>query len=314
MGGHAIENAQRVQAKDYVCVFEQVKSKLSGYFEYIELVKYVQSKPDHGDVDIIVTRPSYTSEDVLKLALESKQVVRNGPVLSLEYRGHQIDLIHVASSETSDLMALFLCYGIVGMIIGMMVKSVGLKFGPKGLFVVTDIGGKSFDFQLSADAAEILCFLGLQDSYQCDQMMNDQDVFVFLSRCVLFRPSIFRHLNSHQRKRSNKRKMLADFLEWCQSLMWCERDAVKLENVLSFFGKTHEYSHFIDTIHAQMERHERVKSKFNGKIVSELTGLTGRALGSFISTFKKAHGENFDDYVLSTSEQDIRMAIQDFVN
>jgi hypothetical protein len=53
--------------------------------------------------------------------------------------------------------------------------------------------------------------------------------------------------------------------------------------------------------------------RFNGEIVSELTGLSGVQLGTFICDFKNHIGkELFPCWVLATSRDDIRTSIREF--
>ena len=43
----------------------------------------------------------------------------------------------------------------------------------------------------------------------------------------------------------------------------------------------------LDEFNAQMERENKIREKYNGEIVMELTGLKGKELGSFMNKFKE---------------------------
>ena len=69
-----------------------------------------------------------------------------------------------------------------------------------------------------------------------------------------------------------------------------------------------------DLAQAQLEKRAKVKAKFNGVIVSELTGLKEKELGNFMlqwrSWFKNEC--DFQDYILYASSTALTEAITEF--
>lgn len=64
---------------------------------------------------------------------------------------------------------------------------------------------------------------------------------------------------------------------------------------------------------ASIETRKCVAARFNGNIVSELTGLKGKALGEHIAGFKRSFPniEAFKSYILNVSEELLCLAIRD---
>jgi hypothetical protein len=65
---------------------------------------------------------------------------------------------------------------------------------------------------------------------------------------------------------------------------------------------------------AEHKKHEAAKVKFNGTLVSEITGLEGKELGNFMSRFAKQWHtkEEAKAWALASDHSQIRQAIEDF--
>lgn len=155
MGGNALGATRpRLSRQDYNEVVTELKALLvPRFYAYVEQPRSFASKTSFGDVDLLATLPS-TPLDPLK-DVASTASSANGNILSFEFRGFQIDIIQV-SEELMELAHFFYGYGDTGMIFGMFVRNVGLKFGMQGLTFKCE----TYKIKLSYDVNAILQFLG----------------------------------------------------------------------------------------------------------------------------------------------------------
>ncbi len=155
MGGNALGATRpRLSRQDYNEVVTELKALLvPRFYAYVEQPRSFASKTSFGDVDLLATLPC-TPLDPLK-DVASTASSANGNILSFEFRGFQIDIIQV-SEELMELAHFFYGYGDTGMIFGMFVRNVGLKFGMQGLTFKCE----TYKIKLSYDVNAILQFLG----------------------------------------------------------------------------------------------------------------------------------------------------------
>src|SRR4029079_10037427 len=95
MGGNALKNCvtKRRPRSEYLVIEKDVSNLLAKYFLDFRLPKYFDDKERFGDVDIVyVPNETFDIQQISK-DLESKEYVRNGDIISIEFREFQIDLI-----------------------------------------------------------------------------------------------------------------------------------------------------------------------------------------------------------------------------
>ena len=283
MGGNALGQQQARLSRDrYFDVVAVLKNSLAVYFAVVEIPTCLDTKTSFGDVDFLVADPLKPFDPIKDVG--SRVSHKNGNVLSFEYEGHQIDLITVASHKM-QLAQFYYSYGDLGMIIGMMCRVIGLKFGFKGLSLVHE----SQHIQLSEDLTRILDFLDLDRASYYEGFRDEEDVYRLVMASKHFRPSMFsRHHDCMKTAELKRREMFRRFVERCQALP-NTGDRVDTHNVqrdaLVYFDKTAEFDSMVD----QQKKLALLKQKFNGSIVAEITGLVGADLGRFMASFRNRY-------------------------
>lgn len=295
MGGSALgEQLQRLTRERYLHIVDDLREKLAPFFQVIEVPASLQSKTSFGDVDLLVSKPIKVFDAVLSLG--SKKTSRNGRIVSFEYCGHQIDLINCDPNKLG-LARFFHGYGDLGMILGMMCRVIGLKSGFKNLSMMYG----SIRIFLSEDLSKILDFLGLDEAIYQRGFEAELDIFRWISSSIYFRAGMFQRRergvpndaddiakciwNRDTKERLKTREMFQRFIAFCHSVPNQEErvdPGVVREEALVYFNKTRE----LEEIKLDETNKRLVKEKFNGRIVGELTGLSGKDLGGFMAFFK----------------------------
>lgn len=306
MGGTALgKQLPRLSRNKYFEIVADLKGKLQNrYFLFVQEPRSFPAKVSFGDVDLLVTGQQQVMEPTKDLG--AKSAITNGNIISMEYLGHQVDLIKIPDDRI-DLSLFFYGYGDIGMIIGMLARNIGLKFGMKHLTLKLE----TYKIKLSHELKEILRFLGLDYSAWEKGFATEGDIFAWLISCKYFRPSFFAHnaaklredeekkikssisfeepvvWNSEARTRMSQRPMFRNFIIYVSTLPM-NSDRVDRHDVrsdaLDFFNKREE--------HTSIERHlavtRRVKAKFNGKLAMQWTNnaIQGKALGEVIAAFR----------------------------
>ena len=120
MGGNALKNTKtrRYQADEYFALAKEVRDKLLwgyrgwegkgfGRVNQVEVIEAYRSKESFGDMDVLYTTLSGDSVDAnfIQDTFSPNEIVRNGNVISFDYKELQIDLIHSThdSFESSSL-------------------------------------------------------------------------------------------------------------------------------------------------------------------------------------------------------------------
>ena len=273
------------------------------YYLYVEPPRCFKDKTSFGDVDLLVS--SKTKDIDFFQVFQSETVKNNGSVISFDFRGYQIDLIKI-SQENIEFSHFFYDYGDMGMIFGMFMRNLKMKFAVTALTLKLE----TYKIVLSQDIADVLRFLDMDIEIWRKGFDYQNSLFQFITTSKYFRksffarnaevmmqdenrknpghstfeqPVIWRHEN---RARFDERPMFRGFIEYVNSMPEQHLDLSEQSDIISealdFFHKRSEYE--------QIERHlaltRRVKQKFNGIIAMKICGLQGKALGCVISGFR----------------------------
>lgn len=316
MGGNALATKTRRLDKEE---FEEIEAivcyKLKKYYSRVAPIQAYFNKETFGDLDIIVStpRPKQLSW-ILKQEFQTKEIVINGGVVSFEFRDFQIDLIQTHFYLVPNAEVYF-SYNDLGMLMGMVAKRFNCKYGEKGLFYVTEYNGKKKEIFLTKDIPTIFDFLGFDFNRYKKGFYTLYEIYNFVIDSKFF--DIKRFLqqdgwNHYKRKRNAKRSTWVGFQKY---LRYYEIDKETPltrnkcnERIDSFFpGILEQEQEFI--IREKLK--QRVKQKFNGERIGNLTGLKGKELGDFIASFKKRFTP-FEDFIINNSLEKIDNEIIDF--
>ena len=310
MGGSALgRQAPRLSRELYTEVVAELKAKLVPLFYLVvEVPRSFASKTSFGDVDLLASLPQQTFDPLTHLG--SAEGVQNGNIKHFDYRGYQVDVIVIDESKM-DLARFFYGYGDTGMIMGMFMRNLELKFGMGGLTYKCE----TYKVSLSQDLKAILQFVGLDYDFWEQGFETKESMFRYLASSKYFRPYFFSRKNpevleldgqkrkkgtsvfetptiwNHEaRHRLAERPMFHNWIEHVESLPETA-DKIDPEQVkaaaLDFFNKADA----VRKVEEELDIGRRVKAKFNGKLAMEWTNqqVTGRPLGNLTASFKAVY-------------------------
>lgn len=330
MGGNALKMLKtvRLDKEHYEYVSQGMVEILKQTFPKarIEVIPAYASKKSFGDLDILIS--GVTMDKLLKFATESlktPQYYQNGGVLSIgvdvtallkSYGWFQVDFITVPEEDFNFALNYF-AYNDLGNLIGQTAHGIGLKFGHDGLWYKYIVDTQLVkEICITKDFATALDVLGYSYHEYLKGFSTLEDIFYYAVASPHFTTWNYQleNRNHVSRIRDKKRKTYMEFLEWMKDKKLpserAPRDhgiriaASKMRNVaLEFMDATFEYF-----------RVQRIKAKFNGELVGEITGLTGKELGGFITAYRGEDKVAFTAKVDSMDAESLKQDILQFFN
>lgn len=336
MGGSALQlvgiETRRIGKKEFSELVTEVTNAADGLLHWVKPVKFYHSKADMGDIDFVAYGKSDAqgSEivewgETLMSRLNSKGYHYNKPVLSFEYKGVQIDIATRYSEEKAKAYLEFCHYSPIGNVVGRMLKQTGAKWGVDGL--VYPVRDKNEDTShilghvpLSMDITGPLNLAGLDVNKWKAGFEEENDIFAFCVESKLFNKEMFafENLNHVNRKRDRLRRDYHSWLAYIQDKpdkyprytsseeQLSAKEAWRAELCKMFPESNLEAER--QKLFAEAEERRALHHKFNGNLVRELTGLEGKELGNFLSSFKaefespKAH----EEWIRHATESEIK--------
>ena len=313
MGGNALKNVttRRYEANEYHALESKVCGMLRKHFPASVILMPILSyrnKESFGDLDILVTSDTLPNDWHLGVAelLQSKEVVRNGNVVSFEHAEFQIDII-ATPKEDFVVADKYFAYNDLGNLLGRLANSLGLKLGHQGLFYNWQEGTQKYRTEvLTKDWGLILHVLGLNINRYRLGFDDLESIFKFVASSRFFNPRIYllENRNNRDRVRDQKRKTYMEFLDWCDRLEqpYPTRYPEKEAYLPYLFEVIPGFKELDTEVRSDWERSKRLKAVFNGKIVGDATGLSGKDLGAFMQWFKDTT-EGFTDRMLAMNPE-----------
>ena len=311
MGGNALKNTEtrRFDRAEYLVLSAEILDRLRRLFplaRVAEIPSYA-SKPDFGDMDVVLcsgTLPSNWVERVLA-EFTPNELVSNGNIKSFDVAGLQVDLIVVPEAEFDFTLAYF-AYNDLGNLMGRVAHKLGFKYGHAGLVYVfrdSPPGAPSQtdptfrEILISRDLPAVFAYLGYDHDRYLEGFEDLESIFDYTVSTPYFNKSIFllENRNSISRRRDSKRRTYNAFLKWLDT---CGREFPeyrfpenKADNLASAFRAFPGFEREFRRAEADLERRRAFRSRFNGDVLGEVSGLSGQALGEFIAAFRKSFGD-----------------------
>lgn len=326
MGGNALKRTKtvRLNSVDYRRCEEEILCIIQPFVLCSHIPRFFGGKDSFGDLDVLVCPLEQENfiEQIARL-LDSKEIVVNGNVTSFEFKSFQVDIIQ-SSPEYFENHKIFLDYSDFGGILGQMLNQYDLKYGHEGLFfkIYNDHIVEHFisDLHLSSDPAVIFEFLNLNLGHFQSGFSSPQDLFQFLSSTKFCRCDSFSldAINIKHRRRIKVRPVYQQFIAYLQGagghpdaneymIRYQSDKSAYHDDLLRYFNRTEEYTRIMQT-HLQQTQ---VREKYNGHIISQLTGLTHKELGVFMERFRSTL-EDFNDYIIRTPSEVINRDVLEF--
>lgn len=318
MGGNALKNVptRRYEADEYFSLTQEVLEKLKRAKTQawrFDIIPAYHDKESFGDMDVLYATDDDIPFDVdtVQYIFNPTEIVRNTSVISFDYKGFQIDLIHSKTDEIEYALCYF-SWNDCGNLIGKLAHQLGLKHGHSGLILpLRDANNKFHDIVLTNYHVETLHFLDL-DYRKFEVGFNNLDeIFNFVAASRYYNPEWYKleNLNTIARVRDRKRETYKKFLEFGES--WEGPRAAKIEDksiylpmILNHFRATDEFN----VVMRDMALQKLAKEKFNGEIVSRISGLKDKELGGLIK-FLRSKNEFTPEMVAYLSPKSIETLI-----
>lgn len=329
MGGNALSHPSvRLTKKNYDRLVGDCLSTLRGQFPAgrFEAIESFRNKGDFGDADLVCWAPDYDPH-ALAAALGAVEVVRNGPVTSVgllvrpevqHVAGNlfQVDFIK-QSPEDFDFALNYFKANDAGNLAGRLAKSMETSLRHDGLFFVMREGDYKFkDILLTRAYDKALAYIGLDAAVFKAGFDELTDIFEFIVSSPYFRAEIFllENRNAASRVRDRKRPTYRAFLKYCEEHPELPNFQAPTDTNAWLPRIAEHFPHFqVEYVQALADLAElrAVKAKFNGEMVSALTGLQGKELGALMKRFKESFEsqEALRMFVLATSCEDIKARV-----
>ncbi len=306
MGGQALKNCttRRYQSDEYDVLTHEIASKLINNGIICTRIPSYFSKESHGDLDLLVkseTLPANWAEKIVEW-FQPKEYVKNGNVLSFEYREFQVDLVVTPEEDWLSSFQYF-AFNDLGNLCGRIAHSMGLKLGHDGLtykFFGDNERHLFKEISLLKDWKDILPVLGYSYERYTEGFDTLEDIFKFVVSSPFFNKSIYalENRNHAARTRDKKRKTYTDFLTWLESCK--ETPAQRFGTCIPsmnvegkdkwlkyLFKEIPNFEQQYKTTQEELKQHNEYKKRFNGELVTTWTNLSGKDLGSFMKWLKE---------------------------
>jgi hypothetical protein len=294
----------------------------------VEPVKAYRTKQSFGDMDVLVEVVDDASgtnrHDVLTKTFNPNEMVKNGSVVSFDYKEFQVDVLFTPTEEYQTSVDYF-AWNDLGNFVGRLSHKLGFKFGHDGLKFVFRDGTYLFrELVVSRDTKKTMEFLDLDYDRYVQGFDTMEDVFKFASASKYFNKQMYNEENRNHRSnvRDKKRKNYHDFVVWMNETPglpeypWAdlkEQGGPKFKDQFMQLAFDHfdGFKEQFEKTLADFEQAAMVKEKFNGLLVSEWTGLTDKQLGEFMKKFKSQFltKHDFDKWVLDHSQEHLKSTV-----
>lgn len=127
-------------------------------------------------------------------------------------------------------------------------------------------------------------------------------MFKYVTDSKYFKASFYQleNLNNRNRVRDAKRKNYKLFLDYVSSM------DDKEDKLPKYFELYPHLKAEVEKIELESKRINKLKTLFNGSMVMEWVGLSGKELGNFIGDFKKEYS---DEYLLTLSPEEVKTLV-----
>jgi len=308
MGGKALKNTktERKTTQQFYDIQSRLFPKLNELLGLeLYVLKFYHSKPDHGDMDILVKIPNNFNINIfdeIKNNIQPNQIVTNDGTVTFDFEEFQIDLIPV-QENIWESTKIWMDYDPCGNLCGKITHRFGLKFGPEGLVYQYRNSGKfGKNITITNDFDRIMNFLGLDPNVKHKGFDTLEEIYKWIISSKYYNTELFLldNLTQSDRKRNKKRPTFNNFLEYVKNIPYTsegyhfEKNKTKY---LDFIDSSFPEVHFLEQINELNEKYEeklKLKTKFNGDLLMEWSGLSsGKKLGQIMESFKKTKNDKW---------------------
>lgn len=316
MGGNALKEfgVSRVTTKELNMTVDGLRKEVFDVTKAVWAIpESIKNKETHGDLDVIVVDSYRESIGKLLKDLYSK---KNGPVDSVAWpfspeKSVQVDFIFIPKEEFEYAVEYF-SYNDIHNLIGRFAHRMNLKHGHAGLKYIVRDGVQTVlgEIVLTRDFERALTFIGFDYERYLQGFNTLEEIYQYVSDHPKFSPRMFdlAERNHTARVRGRKRPTHTGFLKWIEDnrmylgdYLWPEDKDSWLPAIFKEFPEAKvQYDALWDAYRDK----EKARTKFNGVMVGQLTGLREKQLGRLIQAFKEAHPD-WVEYVNSLDQIEV---------
>lgn len=311
MGGNALKQAttRRYYAGEYFDLEHEVQQRLASLLNVRVLtIPAYRRKESFGDMDLLVESndlgPQWKQQVID--CFKPTETYSNGNVFTFDYKELQIDLI-VEQRNDIDASRNYFAYNDLGNLMGRIAHSMGMRLGHRGLsYEWREPGSTTIVHDkrlLTQDWKDVCWLLGLDYNLFNRGFDTLEEIFEFVASSMFFSPRIYllESRNHVSRVRDAKRKTYMAFLQWCEDnkARLKDRSKVTPEWVVQYLtDQVSSFARLDAEVWAGVKQSKDFKERFNGTLVSKITGLTTQELGNLMRWIKDKH-PNLQEKVLN---------------
>lgn len=321
MGGNALKQVKTVRksTEDFLRIYKEISNIVQYHLsnEFF-LIKSYHTKESHGDMDILLKVNN--TEDRIKIhnfisnIIKPIEIFKNGNVYSFNYFDFQIDFILIDDDSWNTAIN-YMNYDPLGNCIGKTYHKFNLSYGWNGLYYkFRNFNGRlAENILISKDPRKIFEFGDYDYDRYLDGFDYIEEIFQFVMRSKYFDNEMFKfeNLKHIDKKRNRKRGSYHEFLKFleennvnCRYNFHKDKD-LYLPMIDGFFPE----ARLIEKL-KELEVHDKqnkiLSQKFNGDIVmSWIPNLMGKELGAAITKFRTALGDDYKEFILSSTYSQI---------
>ena len=330
MGGNALKNIEtrRIDSTEYVQFLDNVRFRVERLFGKTSFheIPYYRYKETFGDMDFVLETddPNWVTTllNGFGLLKDKDKWHKNGNVLSFEFDGFQIDSIHTPSKYVQSSVDYF-SYNDLGNLLGRISHKLGVKLGHKGLSLIVRPSDTNThvlsEIELSTNYRDIFDILEIDSNLFENGFDSLEEIFNFVRSSKFYNPEIFllANRNHTSRIRDRKRNSYNKFLQYIEHDLQSDKKFFQFESIREHGGYNlrepyyseiivPKYPFVVDMVQKVVDDfnvNQDFKNIFNGTLMRNLTGLSGKSLGALMSRYKysveekKYWVENPDSFV-----------------
>jgi hypothetical protein len=318
MGGKALKSTagNRLDVRAYRALADEVLTPLRAHFPQASDVPSYRTKPDFGDLDILIEHdgPMEEMEQKVREIFKPEESLTNGNCISMAKSGFQVDLI---AAKNFDMAMVYFAYNDLGNMIGTVAHGFGLKLGPSGITLPVRINDGSTELgrlMVTEVPEQVLGFLGYDPDVHKRGFDTIGDIFKYATSSPYFDPGLFGEdkMNHQSRARQRKRPITAQFLEHIATTPGLQKYEFN-DNPESYFDKiAGEFpsaklkegrASMISGYERQSKNRDRLRA-----FLPEIP-LQGKALGTALDGLRSSMPD-FQEFMEKGSDEEIRAKLR----
>ena len=311
-GGNLFPDSERVTTEELNDCIAFVKSRIGKYFKKFESTKFLKSKQDHDDIDILVLPKEGIdiSEIIKELGNSLIRHSFNGPTKSLflNFKGKkiQVDLIVSGNQKIFYSKKIFFSYGDFWSLVGIISKRLNFNISDKGIEKIFEFNSRNHYIKITNNLITALKILGFKNTKDYKNIKELKDIVNFIKENDLNDSSFFKASNSKQKTTVSKRKNLDILLSELRN-MNLKR---KIDDEDFYLKKTPYYEKVLEEKEKIMNEKKKV-TLYNGTwIMSRFPEIKGEKLGRVLSHLKNKFKDNLDNQNDQTIMNEIKASLR----